>query len=73
MMDSNKPHGDIERVEIRTSLIARLESVLTTVFPAGKKRGTTFFIGDTRGNAGDSLEVVLAGEKAGLWIDRATG
>ncbi|WP_045771219.1 phage/plasmid primase, P4 family [Xanthomonas albilineans] len=73
MMDSNKPHRDIERVEIRTSLIARLESVLTTVFPAGKKRGTTFFIGDTRGNAGDSLEVVLAGEKAGLWIDRATG
>ncbi|WP_196297730.1 phage/plasmid primase, P4 family, partial [Xanthomonas albilineans] len=62
-----------ERVEIRTSLIARLESVLTTVFPAGKKRGTTFCIGDTRGNAGDSLEVVLAGEKAGLWIDRATG
>nr|WP_308005843.1 hypothetical protein [Xanthomonas albilineans] len=73
MIDSNKHRSNIERVEIRNSLIARLESVLVTVFPAGKKRGTKFFIGDTLGNAGDSLEVVLAGEKAGLWIDRATG
>ena len=30
-------------------------------------------IGDVLGSAGDSLEVVLTGEKAGLWIDRAEG
>ncbi len=64
---------DTERDQIRADLIARLESVLITLFPAGKKRGTKFLIGDTLGSPGDSLEVVLNGEKAGLWTDRATG
>ncbi|WP_261524584.1 phage/plasmid primase, P4 family [Burkholderia multivorans] len=62
-----------ERDEIRDELIARLESVLTTMFPAGKKRRGKFLIGDVLGSPGDSLEVVLEGEKAGLWTDRATG
>ena len=62
-----------ERDEIRAELIARLESVLTTMFPAGKKRRGKFLIGDVLGSPGDSLEVVLEGEKAGLWTDRATG
>ena len=30
-----------------------------------------FLIGDILGSPGDSLEVVLTGEKAGLWTDRA--
>lgn len=64
---------DAERDEIRADLIARLESVLTTMFPAGKKRQGKFLIGDVLGSPGDSLEVVLTGEKAGLWTDRATG
>jgi putative DNA primase/helicase len=54
-------------------LLARLESVLFTLFPAGKKRRGKFLIGDVLGSPGDSLEVVLDGEKAGLWTDRATG
>jgi putative DNA primase/helicase len=64
---------DAERNEIRAELIARLESVLATMFPAGKKRRGKFLIGDVLGSPGDSLEVVLEGEKAGLWTDRATG
>lgn len=64
---------DAERDEIRSELIARLESVLTTMFPAGKKRQGKFLIGDVLGSPGDSLEVVLTGDKAGLWTDRATG
>ncbi|MGD7196343.1 phage/plasmid primase, P4 family, partial [Ralstonia pseudosolanacearum] len=40
---------------------------------AGKKRRNKFVIGDIQGNPGDSLEIVLDGEKAGLWTDRATG
>ena len=60
-----------EREEIRAELIARLESVLFTLFPAGKKRRGKFLIGDILGSPGDSLEVVLDGEKAGLWTDRA--
>lgn len=65
--------NDSEREELRGELIARLESVLTTLFPAGKKRRSKFLIGDVLGSPGDSLEVVLDGEKAGLWTDRATG
>ncbi|BAP88868.1 bacteriophage-like protein [Burkholderiales bacterium GJ-E10] len=64
---------DSERDAIRADLLARLESVLFTLFPAGKKRRGKFLIGDVLGSPGDSLEVVLDGEKAGLWTDRATG
>ncbi|ANA34893.1 hypothetical protein C6T69_00170 [Burkholderia multivorans] len=64
---------DSEREELRAELLARLESVLIALFPAGKKRRGKFLIGDVLGSPGDSLEVVLDGEKAGLWTDRATG
>ena len=74
--DATQPmaqNRDEQRDEIRAALIARLESVLTTMFPAGKKRRGKFLIGDVLGSPGDSLEVVLDGDKAGLWTDRATG
>ncbi|AYB50215.2 phage/plasmid primase, P4 family [Ralstonia solanacearum] len=64
---------DAQRDEIRAALLARLEFVLSALFPAGKKRRGKFVIGDILGSPGDSLEVVLDGEKAGLWTDRATG
>lgn len=71
------PHRHIidaaERDEIRTELLSRLESVLATLYPTGKVRKGTFLVGDVLGSPGDSLEVVLEGEKAGLWTDRATG
>ncbi|MDA8327542.1 MAG: phage/plasmid primase, P4 family [Betaproteobacteria bacterium] len=62
-----------DRVEIRQALLTQLESVLFTLFPDGKKRHNKFHIGDALGSSGDSLEIVLHGEKAGLWIDHATG
>lgn len=74
--DNDSPaHKDTDatREQLRASLIDRLESVLTGLFPAGKKRRGKFLIGDVLGSPGDSLEVVLDGEKAGLWTDRATG
>jgi putative DNA primase/helicase len=64
---------DAEREEIRAALLANLESVLVTLFPAGKARRGKFHIGDILGSPGDSLEILLNGEKAGLWTDRATG
>ena len=64
---------DAERDEIRAELITRLTAVLITLFPAGKKRRGKFLVGDLLGSPGDSLEVVLEGDKAGLWTDRATG
>ena len=70
---NRRTRNDAEREELRAELLARLESVLITLFPAGKKRRGKFLIGDVLGSPGDSLEVVLDGEKAGLWTDRATG
>ena len=64
---------DRDRESIRTELHARLESVLFSLFPEGKKRYSRFLIGDVHGSAGDSLDVMLSGPKAGLWTDRATG
>ena len=61
------------REAVRAALLARLESVLFSLFPAGKKRRGKFVIGDVLGSPGDSLEVVLDGDKAGLWTDRAEG
>ncbi|MCK4125806.1 hypothetical protein HFK83_26135, partial [Ralstonia pseudosolanacearum] len=65
--------AEAERDRIRRLLLDRLDSVLAILFPAGKKRRNKFVIGDIQGNPGDSLEIVLDGEKAGLWTDRATG
>ncbi|WKB50880.1 phage/plasmid primase, P4 family [Eleftheria terrae] len=62
-----------QRDEIRAALLSRLESVLAVMFPAAKKRGGKLLIGDVLGSPGDSLEIVLEGEKAGLWTDRANG
>ena len=66
-------HRETQRDAIRADLLARLESVLAAMFPAGKRRRGKFLIGDILGSPGDSLEVVLEGDKAGLWTDRATG
>ena len=62
-----------ERESVRAELLARLESVLLALFPAGRVRRDRFLIGDVAGTAGESLEVVLGGAKVGLWTDRATG
>ncbi len=67
------PDPGVTRESLRIDLVARLESILAMLFPAGKKRRGKFLIGDVLGSPGDSLEVVLDGEKAGLWTDRATG
>ncbi|WP_343548975.1 phage/plasmid primase, P4 family [Ralstonia sp.] len=62
-----------ERDALRSALLGNLETVLPQLFPAGRVQGNRFLVGDVRGNPGRSLEMVLAGDKAGLWIDRATG
>ena len=66
-------HRSSERDAIRSELLAQLESVLFSLFPEGKKRYSRFLIGNVHGSAGDSLDVMLSGPKAGLWTDRATG
>ena len=67
------PTGNAERDELRSALMARLEGVLFALFPAGKVTHGKFVVGDVLGSPGRSLEIELDGERAGLWIDRATG
>ena len=62
-----------QRDELKRELLARLPTVLMALFPAGKIRGNKFLIGNIQGEAGDSLEIALDGDKAGLWHDHATG
>ena len=70
---STPQKSDSELAALRADLLCRLESVLFALYPAGKLRKGKFLIGDVLGSPGDSLEVVLDGDKAGLWTDRATG
>ncbi|MDH2917319.1 MAG: hypothetical protein PXX77_10655, partial [Gallionella sp.] len=72
-VSGNSQAGQPVRDEILLSLLSRLESVLCALYPAGKIRHGKFYIGDVLGSPGDSLEIVLSGEKAGLWTDRAEG
>ena len=54
-----------QRDELKRELLARLPAVLMALFPAGKIRGNKFLIGNIQGEAGDSLEIALDGDKAG--------
>ena len=44
-----------------------------SLLPNGVIKGGKFVVGDVHGSKGDSLTVELAGSKAGLWHDFATG
>lgn len=63
-----------DREEVKASLLRQLESVLGYLYPNGfaDPKGGTFYIGNASGDAGESLNVVLIGERAGLWHDFAT-
>jgi hypothetical protein len=62
-----------QRDNLKSDLLARLPAVLMALLPAGKIRGNKFLIGNIQGDGGDSLEIALDGDKAGLWHDHATG
>ncbi len=63
-----------DRDEVRDSLLRQLESVLGYLYPNGfsDPKGQTFYVGNIGGDAGESLNVVLTGPRAGLWHDFAT-
>jgi len=52
---------------------SNIETLCRHFFPAGRKEGGEWKIGDVTGGAGDSLGIQLTGANAGLWHDRATG
>lgn len=58
---------------VNRAAIARAEDVARRLLPGGVKRGTYWVAGDLSGAAGKSLRVRLEGDKAGCWMDNATG
>ena len=62
-----------ERDGLREKLLDRLEDALFYLFPAGYVEGRKFYIGNVRGDHGESMDVTLDGAEAGLWSDFATG
>ena len=59
--------------ELKSRMLANIRGVLSYLFPGGVFQRGKFFVGDIRGNPGDSLNVEIEGRKAGLWHDFATG
>lgn len=59
--------------ETKQRLLEQLPTALRYLLPRGKFQYNKFYIGDVDGNVGRSLVVELAGDKAGLWHDFATG
>ena len=59
--------------EIAGVLSQQIDAVVRHLLPNGKRVGSEWVVGGVDGDAGKSMGVVLAGEKAGVWLDRATG
>ena len=58
---------------VKERLLRNLRGALAYLLPNGVIKGGKFVVGDVHGSRGDSLTVELAGSKAGLWHDFATG
>ena len=62
------------RISTLVSRLARdAEAVCRACLPKGKRQGHYWHCGDVQGNPGQSLYVHLTGQRAGKWIDCATG
>ncbi|WP_354189820.1 bifunctional DNA primase/helicase [Bartonella silvatica] len=59
--------------EIKQKLFLQAETIAAMLLPRGQKRGNNWIVGNTHGEAGQSLSVCLSGSKAGLWYDFAEG
>ncbi|MTI15125.1 AAA family ATPase [Sansalvadorimonas verongulae] len=67
------PTGTPKPQELLHRLLPSFPEFLQTLLPTGRLAGNEFLVGDISGKPGKSLKVTLSGERAGLWIDFATG
>ncbi|MGQ9369598.1 AAA family ATPase [Azospirillum sp. ST 5-10] len=59
--------------ELRAQLLGALPDLLHNILPNGTFHGHEFRVGSLQNERGASLAVELRGERAGQWIDHATG
>jgi hypothetical protein len=71
--DSRAWDGSETTEDIKSRMLVNIRGVLSYLLPGGAFQGGKFLVGDVQGNRGDSLSVELAGPKAGMWHDFATG
>jgi len=60
-------------VEISAALSTQVESAVRHLLPNGRRVGQEWRVGGTDGEAGKSMGVHMTGEKAGVWLDGASG
>jgi len=60
-------------LDIAAALAGKVDSVVMHLLPNGKRTGQEWRVGGIEGEAGKSMGVHLSGDKAGVWLDGATG
>ena len=70
---STGPECTGEAARLSQQLADRIEDLCATLLPAGRRVGHEWKVGSVQGEAGKSLGIHLAGDKAGVWCDFATG
>jgi twinkle protein len=60
-------------VEISAALSGQVESVVRHLLPKGRRIGQEWRVGGIEGDEGKSMGVHMTGDKAGVWLDGATG
>jgi hypothetical protein len=68
-MDATEPSA----TELAEMLAQRAHEVCELLLPAGRLDQGNWIIGSTKNDEGKSLHVQLTGNRAGLWLDFATG
>ena len=63
--------NDLRPADISARLAERIDALAPHLFPAGRRVGDEFEVGDINGAPGRSLKVRLTGERAGRWCDFA--
>jgi Toprim domain len=62
----------LNKEQILDVLLNDLPSHLKTLYPQGKIKGNSFYIGNIAGDSGDSLVITLSGIHKGKWTDFST-
>ncbi len=60
-------------LDIAAVLAGKVDQVVMHLLPNGKRTGQEWRVGGIEGEAGKSMGVHLSGDKAGVWLDGATG
>jgi len=63
----------VTAADLSAALSQRVDDIAPRLFPAARRSGRYWHIGDIEGHKGDSLFIHARGSRAGSWQDAATG